>query len=679
MSMTLERLGRWIKALARRYAATCAARPVAVCLTASLLINIILELLAHRGLLGVAQFIIERPFGFFYGVLVIFFTLTVALLLPKRAFGIGLIGCLWLWMGIVNFVLLSFRSTPFGGYDFLNIASGLDLIDVYMKPWQIALSAAGIAGFLALVVAAFRKCPREKVGPRMAAILAVSAALTAAATAGGTYFGLLPNKIANLPDAFYQNGFVYCFSRTLLDRGIKKPDDYGVKTIYGIVVEPDDGDGVIHATAKTNPDIIMVQLESFFNVNRMKDLTFSSQVIPNFTAFLEEYPSGLMTVPVVGAGTVNTEFEVLTGMSLDFFGAGEQPYRTVLRDGDVVCPSICYDLRSYGYTSTAIHNNDGTFYERHKVYPNLGFDFFISQEYMDNLSFNSQGWVRDACLTEQINKTLDATEGSDFIYTVSVQPHGKYPTEGDFDFSILTSGLGEDTERDVQFNYYISQMVETDAFVGALKKSLDTRGKPYILVLFGDHLPSLDIEDGELSTGDMFMTEYVIVTNTDLETEGGDLSAWQLSTKVMEMAGFEGGEIYRLHHDPPEDAEEYSHQLELLEYDLLYGDKIALGSEDPYEATDMRMGIDRITMSDCFLEEDGFYVTGENFTPFSVVYFDDDEVETLFIDKNTLYCPDADMKPDSQINVSVAQAGDNHSPLSFTNAIVFYTPHSEEK
>lgn len=677
MSIFLERLDRRIRALARSYAGACSAHPLGVCLAASLLINIILELLAHRGLLGVAQFIFERPFGFFYGALVIFFTLTLALLTPKRAFGVGVIGCLWLWMGIANFVLLSFRSTPFGGYDFLNIASGLDLIDVYMKPWQIALTAAGIAGFLSLTVIAFRRSPREKVGAGMAVIFAISAALTAAVTAGGTYFGLLPNKIANLPDAYYQNGFVYCFSRTVLDRGIKRPDDYGVKTIHGIVVEPDDGDGTITAEVKTNPDIIMVQLESFFDVRRMKSLTYSSSVIPNFASLLEQYPSGLMTVPVVGAGTVNTEFEVLTGMSLDFFGAGEQPYRTVLKD--VVCPSACFDLRRYGYTSTAIHNNDGTFYERHKVYPNLGFDYFISQEYMNNISFNGQGWARDACLTQQIIKTLDATEGNDFIYAVSVQPHGKYPTEGDFDLSVFTSGLGEDRERAVQFNYYLSQMVETDAFVGALKRSLDTRDEPYILVLFGDHLPSLDIQDEELSAGDIFMTEYVIVTNTDLKTEGGDLSAWQLSTKVMEMAGFEGGEIYRLHHDPPEDAEEYSHQLELLEYDLLYGDKIALGSEEPYEATDMRMGIDRITMTDCFLEEDGFYVTGENFSPFSVVYFDDDEVETVFIDENTLYCPETDMKPDSQINVSVAQAGDNHSPLSFTNAIVFYTPHPEEK
>lgn len=675
IALYLERLGRRINALARRYAAACAARPVTVCLTASLLINIILELLAHRGILGVARFMAERPFAFFYGVLVIFFTLTLALLMPKRAFGIAFIGGLWLWMGIANFVLLSFRSTPFGGYDFLNISSGLDLIDVYMKPWQIALTAAAIAGFLLLTVMAFRRCPRERVGARTAAVFALSAALTAAATASGTYFGLLPNQIANLPDAYAQNGFVYCFARTLLDRGIKRPDDYGTKAIYGIVVEPDGGDGVIHAEAKERPDIIMVQLESFFDVSRMKDLTFSSAVTPNFTALLEQYPSGLLTVPVVGAGTVNTEFEVLTGMSLDYFGAGEQPYRTVLRDGDVVCPSICYDLRPYGYTSTAIHNNDGTFYERHRVYPNLGFDYFLSQEYMDNVSYNSQGWIKDGCLTKQIIKTLDATEGSDFIYTVSVQPHGKYPTEGDYDFSVFTSGLGENTERAVQFNYYISQMIETDAFVGALKRSLDTRGEPYILVLFGDHLPSLDIEDGELSSGDMFTTEYVIVTNTSLEAERGDISAWQLSTRIMEMTGFEGGEIYRLHHEPPEDRADYDRQLELLEYDLLYGDKLALGSEEPYEATDMRMGIDRIKMTDCFLEEDGFYVTGENFNTFSVVYFDGDEIETVFIDKNTLYCPDADMKPDSKINVSVAQAGENRTPLSFTNSIVFYTPH----
>ena len=37
-------------------------------------------------------------------------------------------------------------------------------------------------------------------------------------------------------------------------------------------------------------------------------------------------------VPSVGAGTANTEFEVLTGMNMRFFGPGEYPYKTVVKN-----------------------------------------------------------------------------------------------------------------------------------------------------------------------------------------------------------------------------------------------------------------------------------------------------------------------------------------------------------
>lgn len=46
---------------------------------------------------------------------------------------------------------------------------------------------------------------------------------------------------------------------------------------------------------------------------------------------MEEYSSGYFEVPVVGAGTANTEFETIVGMNLHYFGPGEYPYKTVLR------------------------------------------------------------------------------------------------------------------------------------------------------------------------------------------------------------------------------------------------------------------------------------------------------------------------------------------------------------
>lgn len=95
----------------------------------------------------------------------------------------------------------------------------------------------------------------------------------------------------------------------------------------------------------------------------------------------------------------------------------------------MTCESVSYDLKTLGYAAHAIHNNEGTFYDRHLVFSQLGFDSFTPIEYMDNYERNPTGWVKDEMLTNEILDTLRVTEGADFIYTISVQGHGAYPTE----------------------------------------------------------------------------------------------------------------------------------------------------------------------------------------------------------------------------------------------------------
>ena len=48
---------------------------------------------------------------------------------------------------------------------------------------------------------------------------------------------------------------------------------------------------------------------------------------------------------------------------------------------------------------------------------------------MNNVMKTPKNWAKDSLLTEQILDALNSTEGSDYIYTISVQGHGKYPTE----------------------------------------------------------------------------------------------------------------------------------------------------------------------------------------------------------------------------------------------------------
>ena len=95
---------------------------------------------------------------------------------------------------------------------------------------------------------------------------------------------------------------------------------------------------------------------------------------------MKEYSSGYYKVPAVGAGTANTEFESITGMSLHYFGPGEYPYKSILKE--TTCESAPYVLKNLGYSTHAVHNNEANFYGRRSIFPNLGFDTFTSAEYM---------------------------------------------------------------------------------------------------------------------------------------------------------------------------------------------------------------------------------------------------------------------------------------------------------
>ena len=75
----------------------------------------------------------------------------------------------------------------------------------------------------------------------------------------------------------------------------------------------------------------MVQLESFFDPTLWENNPVKQDPIPLFRFLTKHFPSGYLSVPSVGAGTANTEFECITGMNLDFFGPGEYPYKTVLQ------------------------------------------------------------------------------------------------------------------------------------------------------------------------------------------------------------------------------------------------------------------------------------------------------------------------------------------------------------
>lgn len=600
----------------------------------ALVLNFFIEIFCARSIAGGVVNMVSNSLIYLYNSAILFAFLSISLLFRKRFFVFFLISIVWLGLATTNCVLLGFRTTPLSAIDFSIFLTVVPVVKHYLKIWQIILIVLGILVVINAIVRLGIKCPKEKL-PTMKRILPfmISSSLVIWVTITSSDTGVLPNQFTNIANAYKDYGFVYCFSRSIVDRGIDEPDDYDKEMIDDIVseIEENDKDYTTHSSVK--PNIIFLQLESFFDPKHLKNYGYSGDPTPVFTSLKEKYPSGYLTVPVFGAGTANIEFEALTGMKVSFFGAGEYPYKTVL--ANKTCESVCYNLKEFGYHTTAIHNNTAVFYGRDIVFANLGFDNFISIENMYGVTYNECGWAKDFCLTGEIMKTLTTTDTLDFIYTITVQGHGRYLSDAEYEKIISVDGVNEDMKEQLSFEYYLNQLREDDEFIGDLTNALSSYDEPVVLVMFGDHLPNFEFTADDLDNGNIFQTEYIIWSNFELIVDDKDLAAYQLYAYVTGLFGLDSGVIASLHRTLSDD-DNYLVMLKTLMYDMIYGEGDAFGGVNPYKPTNLVFGIGDYKITGARRFTDTVYVTGVGFTESSVVYINNFKQDTIFINENTL-------------------------------------------
>ncbi|MDY3770652.1 MAG: LTA synthase family protein [Lachnospiraceae bacterium] len=637
----------------------------------SVLLILVIEVLARHSLTDGIRFVWDHPFLTLLSAAILTAFYALALLVPKRNFVWLCITVVIVGLAVTNSILLCFRITPLAATDIALLTSVFEIMGVYLKVWQIILLVLLVLVVIAGLIYLGIRMKKQVYHPLLAVCNAVISILAVVLMIHiGDARGWLQTEFANLPDAYADNGFVYCFTRSLFDRGISKPDTYDEDTVDNILEDM--------KKQKTNeveekPNIIFIQLESFMDLKRMQGVTYSEEPTPVYSSLRKTCSGGFLKVPSVGAGTANTEFEILTGMTLDYFGAGEYPYKTILQDE--TCESMAYNLRELGYRTGVLHNNTGSFYSRNKVFANLGFDYFVSSEYMENLSYNPIGWAKDKVLTGQIQHILKATSEPDLIYTITVQDHGKYPTELLENPHIKVSGFApEDEERQNAFTYYVNQCHETDAFLGSLIATLNAFEEPVVLVLYGDHLPNLDITEEELASGNLFQTEYVIWSNKkmledyELSKKNENLYAYQLSAHVLKLLGMNNGLLTKFH-QMYHNYDNYKLNLKILQYDMLYGKKEVYDGLSPYEPTDLQMGFDPIRITDVSSVGGSVYVMGKNFTESSFVFIDGKKQDTVFLNENTLMVSDKELEGGEE--VYVAQLTEVSAQLSSTEVFIY--------
>ena len=602
---------------------------------------------------------LTHPIVFLYNALIIFATMTIALLFRRRRFVWFIVSVIWLALGTTNGVILMNRMTPFTLYDFQNFTDGLTIATTYFSKVQIVLFLIALGlGVAALVMIFIRseKWTNIKYKKSLAAIL-IAAALAAGATVGLERTGTISSFFGNLNYAYRDYGMPYCFIATSVNAGIARPKGYSEEMITNLLEEKTrrgtDTKLEEKEDSTQHPNIIVLQMESFTVAQDYANIEVSQDPTPVFNELYDNYTSGTFEVPACGAGTANTEFEVLTGISAKFFGPGEYPYKGKLRKKTL--ESMAYVTRSHGYNTAALHNHRALFYNRNEVYANLGFNTFTSVEYMNNVSFTPTNWCKDKVLTNEIMEIMESTEERDFMHVISVEGHGSYPTEQVFKHP-YTEVTAEDEYTKWRYEYYLNECHEMDTFIGELIKAIEESGEPTVMIVYGDHIPALDVKEENYKLKDLYTTRYVIWDNIGLPKTDRDIHSYESGALLLEDAGLDHEGIlfdYQQSNDPEEDTTYLSDQ-EALAYDMLYGKQYAYGGSDPYERVAMKMGHKSISIKDLVKIGDRYYIRGENFTERSIISMDGKQLSTVYLSP-TLLALNEEIDPNDIDKLEVSQ------------------------
>mgnify|MGYP001263375032 FL=1 len=640
----------------------------------------LIEMISRRSFSAAWTYMTTKPLVFAYNAALIFTTSLIVYLFRRRCFWRVLISILWLLLGIINGVILSNRVTPFTGPDLHLLTDGMAVLNKYLPAWGVVLALILLGLFALLLLILLIKAPKykRKVKFRYDLLLVVvGAALFAGATQLALEKRVLSNYFGNIAFAYEDYGYPYCLAVTIFDTGISCPRDYSEQEITRIEKTEDN----LPATNEdSKPNIIFVQLESFFDPTLVEYLNISEDPIPNFRKLMKEYTSGYYKVPSVGAGTANTEFESITGMSLHYFGPGEYPYKSILKE--TTCESAPYVLKNLGYSTHAVHNNEANFYGRRSIFPNLGFDTFTSAEYMsEEEDKNPLGWTKDEILTDEIIKCLDSTEESDYIYTISTQGHGAYPEEQLIDDPEITVSGAETEAQNNQWEYYCNEIHEMDNFVKELTDALADYPEDVILVMYGDHLPTMGLTVEDLKNKYLFQTQYVMWDNFGLEKKDENLAAYQMAAEVMDRAGIHEGTIFR-YHQARRNTRNYQVDLETLQYDVLYGKKYSYDGESPFQRTKMRMGLYDVTldsMEEISTVDHTYRLKGTNFTPSSQVKLNGEWYDTVYVNPITLMISGTEINDFDRVSVVQRSNSSTRKALSKSYDRSAYMLYNENK
>ena len=262
------------------------------------------------------------------------------------------------------------------------------------------------------------------------------------------------------------------------------------------------------ATVETQPNVILILSESFFDVTRLPGVTFDGDPLETFRSLQQEGVSGTFYTRSLGYGTCNIELEILTGMNTGLLW-GEDLYNM---DPQVFSrlPSVPSVLRDSGYSTRMVHMYDDSIYKRTPMFEAMGFEetYFqddfaaIDPQAGDEAYLEGQregSFYSDAYLSQLLMDLYEdgKGEGPQFLYGISMENHAPYDKKK-YDAQELTVAFQSDLKGQAQemLQAVVQGTHDASEALGQLADYFRDQEEPTVIVFFGDHRPGVGLTDG---------------------------------------------------------------------------------------------------------------------------------------------------------------------------------------
>jgi phosphoglycerol transferase MdoB-like AlkP superfamily enzyme len=237
------------------------------------------------------------------------------------------------------------------------------------------------------------------------------------------------------------------------------------------------------------PNVIAILSESFFDIQRLKNLELERDPLPFFHSIKDRARTGTLLVTPLGGGTCAVEAEFLTGVCGRFFNITKPFYYSVAKRP---IPSLASHFKGLGYEARAVHTFNKTFYNREQALNNMGFDSFAGAE--DFINPPKDGYyISDAFLTDKVIETFKNKKAKAFIFSISMENHQPYSPDKYPETAVkIKNGIPGRLKREAET--YIHALTHADREIKRLVEFVDSQAEPTVLLYFGDHLGAIGPE-----------------------------------------------------------------------------------------------------------------------------------------------------------------------------------------